>query len=75
MTEEKTPHYKYPPERVPASWNDHRRWHVAYDLIYDGGSARWEAYYRTYLGGRIAVWWNVNIASWGGTVRMYKNAR
>lgn len=44
----------------------HRRYRVRYDLAYDGGGAAWIGYYRTLRGARVAVWWNRNVASWGG---------
>ncbi len=48
-----------------------RRWHVRYDLAYDGGGGEWVGYYRSLLGAKIAVWWNRNIASWGGTAEIW----
>lgn len=47
-----------------------RRWHVRYDLAYDGGGSRWVGYYRTQVGAKVAVWWNRNVASWGGSAQL-----
>ena len=44
-----------------------RRFRVKYDLVYDGGSAEWDGYYRTYWGARVAAWWHQHFSSWGGT--------
>lgn len=62
--------------RPPRKEKDHtdRQWHVYYDLTYDmGGSGPWCGYYRTRIGARIAAWWNVRIASWGGTALLIEN--
>lgn len=37
-----------------------------YDLAYDGGYSIWIGYYRTYWGARLAILYNVHLASWGG---------
>jgi hypothetical protein len=50
-----------------------RKWRVKYHLIYDGGSAGWTGYYRTYIGARIAAGWNYHIASWGGSAGLERN--
>jgi hypothetical protein len=47
-----------------------RRWHVAYDLAYDGGGSRWTGHYRTWIGARIAIAFNLGFASWGGTAAL-----
>ncbi len=39
---------------------------VYYDLAYDGGGCAWHKDYRTLTGARIARWWNLYVASWGG---------
>lgn len=45
-----------------------RRWRVDYELIYDyGGSGKWTAYYATRAHAKLAAFWNVRIASWGGS--------
>ena len=44
-----------------------RRWRVVYDLVYDGGGAYWNGYYRTLIGALVAKWWNLHFSSWGGT--------
>lgn len=48
-----------------------RTWRIEYDLIYDGGNGEWVGYYRTYIGARIAAYWNVWIASWGGSAELH----
>lgn len=45
----------------------HRRWHVQYDLAYDGGGSKWTGYYRTKIVAYIAIYWNYYFASWGGS--------
>ena len=50
-----------------------RHWHVDYDLIYDGGRTAWVGHYRTYAGARIAAFWNVRFASWGGNAILFDN--
>lgn len=48
--------------RVPT----HRRFHVRYDLAYDGGGDTWTGYYHTPLIARLAIFYNMRIASYGG---------
>ena len=48
-----------------------RPWHVDYELAYDGGGAQWVGHYRTKTGAHIAAWWNVHIASWGGSAILF----
>ena len=43
---------------------------VDYDLAYDGGGAAFTQYYRTRLAARWCAFWNVRIASWGGTAEL-----
>lgn len=47
-----------------------RRWHVRYeDMIGEGCHlAPWTGYHRTYLGARIAAWWNEHVRTYGGVV-------
>ena len=52
-----------------------RRWHVDYEITYDGGGSNWSGFYRTYIGARIAAWWNVHVASWGGNAILYDNKK
>ena len=49
----------------------HRRYKVIYNLAYDGGGCEWDGYYRTLLGANIAIFWNLNLASWGGLYKLY----
>jgi hypothetical protein len=44
---------------------------VEYDLAYDGGGMSWKGYYRTYLGARIAAFWNLHVSSWGGKALVF----
>lgn len=48
----------YPASRYP--------WRVDYHLAYDGGDEVWTGWYRTRRRARVAIWWHVNVASWGG---------
>ena len=50
-----------------------RPWAVRYDLAYDGGGSKWDGYYRTRFGAQLAAFWNVRIASWGGTAVLREN--
>lgn len=59
-------YWVYPRPRKPRD-HSHRPWHVRYDLAYDGGGSRWDGYYRTLWGAKIAMIWNVRVASWGGS--------
>lgn len=45
----------------------HRKWRVDYHLANDGGGGRWSGYYRTKFGAKVAAFWNVKFASWGGS--------
>lgn len=63
----------YPAFRPQRDHSD-RRWHVRYDLAYDGGGSQWVGYYRTFTGAKLAVWWNRNVASWGGTAAIFDAA-
>lgn len=56
----------YPTHR-PERDHSERRWRVRYNLAYDGGGSDWVGCYRTLLGAKFAVWWNRNVASWGGS--------
>lgn len=60
----------YPRHRRYKDKSD-RRWHVDYDLAYDGGGDVWVGYYHTIFGARIAAFWNEYIASWGGSAVLY----
>lgn len=62
--------YPKPKKRAVPTW---RRWHVRYDLAYDGGGSRWTGYYRTRIGARIAIAWNLYVASWGGRALLIDN--
>lgn len=45
---------------------------VEYDLIYDGGSSRWNGYYMTYWGARLGAFWESHFPnSWGGSAVIY----
>lgn len=50
----------------------HRRWHVRYEGMIGEGChlAPWTGYHHTWIGARIAAWWNQNIATYGGTVTL-----
>lgn len=49
------------------------QWEVEFDLAYDlGGAPPWTKQYRTKIGARISMFWNKNIASWGGTAKLTK---
>jgi hypothetical protein len=49
-------------------------WQVKFQsLAYDGGgSASWTQYYRTNLGARFSMFWNLHISSWGGSAILSK---
>lgn len=47
--------------------HSHRRWRVDYNLTYDYYTDEFTLYYNTYLWMRWCVFYNVKIASWGGT--------
>lgn len=49
-----------------------RPWRVDYDLAYDGGGQSWSGFYRTIVGARIAAFWNVQVASWGGSAVLHR---
>lgn len=46
------------------------RWRVDYDLAYDFCSGEFSEYYATRLQAKIAAFWNVRIASWGGSATL-----
>lgn len=62
----------YPRDPRKREPNYTRRWRVDYEnMVYEGGfGASWSGFHRTYVGARIAAWWNQNIASYGGTVTL-----
>lgn len=45
----------------------HRRWKVDYNLTYDYYTDEFTLYYNKYLWMRLCVFYNVKIASWGGS--------
>jgi hypothetical protein len=49
-------------------------WRVDFkNLAYDGGgSGSWTQYYRTKIGARISMFWNLYISSWGGDAELIK---
>jgi hypothetical protein len=61
---------RYPVDR-PGRDHSGRRWHVHYNLAYDGGGSDFTSYYRTLWGAKIAVWWNRHVFSWGGTAEIF----
>ena len=48
-----------------------RPWHVDYDLGYERGRIAWVGHYRTERGARIAAFWYVRIAPWGGNAILF----
>lgn len=50
------------------------KWRVDFtNLAYDGGGLEsWTQYYWTKLGARISMFWNLHIASWGGSAKLTK---
>lgn len=60
----------YPRIRSEKDHSD-RRWHVRYDLAYDGGGETWWGYYRTRKGAKFSAFFNVKIRSWGGTAFLF----
>lgn len=48
-----------------------RRYRTHYNLAYDGGGSEWDGYHNTYFCARVAAWWNIHIASWGGQAQIY----
>jgi len=48
------------------------RWQVKFiGLAYDGGGyASWTQYYRTKIGARISMFWNLYVSSWGGIAKL-----
>ena len=61
----------YPKAKKPRLSAKIRKYRVAYDLAYDGGSSKWDGLYRTLVGARLAIFWNRKVASWGGTAVLY----
>lgn len=59
--------------RAERRW--HRRWCVDYTLSYDGKTVGWMKFYRTELGARISAYWNVKVASDGGTAELVDRKR
>ncbi len=53
--------------------HSNRRWFVIFDLAYDCGGHSWHQYYRTKIGALISIFWNKNIASWGGGAVLFDN--
>ena len=53
----------------PRRHRDHpdRPWRVHYALVHDGGGSSWSGHYRTSRGARMSIWWNMHVASWGGS--------
>lgn len=49
---------------------ENRRWHVKYDLAYDGGGSEWTGRYSTKFIALIAIWLNKNVKSWGGSAKL-----
>lgn len=47
------------------------KWGVNFFLAYDGGGSEWTQFYRTKFGARFSMFWNKNIASWGGTTNLF----
>ena len=60
----------YPKPEKPRKNKSGRRYKIHYYLVYDGGGGEWDGYYRTYLGARIAAWYNEYIGSWGGSATL-----
>ncbi len=48
-----------------------RRYRVRYDLAYEGGGSQWDGYYRSLVGASVAIFYNMNIASYGGSAKLY----
>ena len=44
---------------------------VEYNLAYEGGGGRWNGYYKTYWGARLAAFKEVHISSWGGSAELF----
>lgn len=59
--------------RLKQLYREKRKWRVEYDLNYDGGSSIWTGYYRTLIGAKLLAFYNIRIASWGGTADLYLN--
>lgn len=60
----------YPKPPHPRRVHPERRYRVRYAqmAIEGGGSASWLGYHHTWLGARIAAWWNQRVATYGGIV-------
>lgn len=54
------------PRRTPKDKSG-RRWRVKYDLTYEGGGGEWSGYYRSKTMSFVCAWFNVYVASYGGT--------
>lgn len=50
-------------------------WGVHYNLAYDGGGSEWTKYYKTRTRARIAAFWHRNIATWGGTTKLFDTTK
>ena len=61
------------PKPKPVRDHSHRPWRVDYDLAYDGGGTTWTGYYRGRRRAILAIWWQRNVASWGGTADLRGN--
>lgn len=61
------------PRPIPSAVD--RPWAVKFDLVYDGGAAKWIQYYRTKTGARFSAWWKYHISSWGGSAVLIENTK
>lgn len=60
----------YPKQRRKRD-KSRRRFRVRYDLAYDGGGCLWDGYYRSRVGAAIAIFWNMHVASYGGSADLF----